>query len=166
MQIAAAIRKLRELTGQSQQAFSTELGISISALANYELRGRTPPLATLAKLQEVSREQENTPVAIKKCIDDAFEQELPKALGSSKNLVAFNFSADGKGGLRGAGLSFQVLNTPKEYALMLTAQHALRQLREHDPSAEVAVQGFLDALKPSMSKGDAIQLAKLLKGDK
>jgi transcriptional regulator with XRE-family HTH domain len=46
MTIHEAIKALRKHMGKSQQAFATELGMSISALSNYE-RNRTPDLKQL-----------------------------------------------------------------------------------------------------------------------
>jgi transcriptional regulator with XRE-family HTH domain len=60
LQLAEAIRRLREITGDSQQAFATRLGLSIRALVNYE-KDRTPnprALAALARLATKSGQPE------------------------------------------------------------------------------------------------------------
>lgn len=55
MTINQAVKALREGLGQSQQAFATNLGISISGLANYE-RDRIPPIELLVKFASLARE--------------------------------------------------------------------------------------------------------------
>jgi transcriptional regulator with XRE-family HTH domain len=150
MQISAAIRKLRELMGESQQAFSTRLGISISGLANYELRERVPPLVVLGKLQKLGREIKDVPDAVKETINRTFLAELPKGIGVTAGIVSFAFSRDGDDG----GLIFEILNTSEEYAYAMAFQHLLKQLRQDQKPAREALKGLFDAAEPFMAKGD------------
>ena len=55
MDLNDAVRELRRHTGDSQQAFATRLGLSISAIANYE-RNRAPTGRSLAQLQRLAKE--------------------------------------------------------------------------------------------------------------
>jgi hypothetical protein len=106
------------------------------------------------------------PAGVTAAIDLALVKALPKSSGAREGAVSFTFVPDHKGGLTGGGLSLHVLNNPQEYALMLTAQHALRQLRQRDGSADKAIQDFFGALKPSMESGEAAHISKFLKGGK
>jgi transcriptional regulator with XRE-family HTH domain len=48
MDVSTAVKRLRENTGLSQQAFATEMGLSIRAVANYE-KDRTPEREVLVR---------------------------------------------------------------------------------------------------------------------
>jgi transcriptional regulator with XRE-family HTH domain len=48
MDVSTAVKRLRESTGLSQQAFATEMGLSIRAVANYE-KDRTPEREVLVR---------------------------------------------------------------------------------------------------------------------
>jgi transcriptional regulator with XRE-family HTH domain len=52
--ISECIRELRTAAGESQQAFATNLGISIRALANYEAGQREPGIRTVGALFRVA----------------------------------------------------------------------------------------------------------------
>ena len=69
MDLNAAVRAVREVHDESQQAFTTRLGISISGLANYE-KNRTPPLRVLVALSKLSR-NENVPASARAAIQAA-----------------------------------------------------------------------------------------------
>jgi len=49
MDVNTAVKRLRESVGLSQQAFATELGLSIRSIANYE-RDRVPEREVLVRL--------------------------------------------------------------------------------------------------------------------
>jgi len=55
MDLPKAVRTLRELTGDSQQAFAARLGLSIRAIANYE-KDRVPTGRALYQLLRLARE--------------------------------------------------------------------------------------------------------------
>jgi transcriptional regulator with XRE-family HTH domain len=55
MTLTEAVKALRGLLNESQQAFATRLGISIRGLVNYE-KDRQPPLALLLKLAAIARD--------------------------------------------------------------------------------------------------------------
>src|SRR6202012_6281589 len=55
MKLTEAVKALRGLLNESQQAFATRMGISIRGLVNYE-KDRDPPLALLLKLAAVARD--------------------------------------------------------------------------------------------------------------
>ena len=150
MQISAAIRQMRELMGESQQAFSTRLGISISGLANYELRDRIPPLAVLASLQQIARDRDDIPEEVKKAIDVTFLEELPKSIGASQGMVSFAHSVDGD-----AGFIFEILSTREEYAYAMAFQYALKHLRQDQEPAREALNKLFDAAAPFMDRGEA-----------
>ena len=53
MDLNDAVRKLRDKTGDSQQAFATRLGLSIRAIVNYE-KDRTPSAKALAAMAHLA----------------------------------------------------------------------------------------------------------------
>src|ERR1700687_2268146 len=55
MDFSKAVRALRGLTGDSQQAFAARLGLSIRAIANYE-KDRVPTGRALYQLSQLARE--------------------------------------------------------------------------------------------------------------
>ena len=49
-----AVKELRNALGLSQQAFATQLGLSIRAVVNYE-KNRAPTARALAQLEQLAR---------------------------------------------------------------------------------------------------------------
>lgn len=153
MQINAAVKKLREVAGETQQAFATRLGISIRGLANYE-SNRVPPLVVLARLQQFVKELEGrAPETVRKAIDRSFLGELPKSIGARRGIVSFAFSHEGTG-----GLMFEILNTEEEYGYAHAFQYALRYLRSTNPAKQVeakdALERFLESTKSLFEPGE------------
>jgi transcriptional regulator with XRE-family HTH domain len=70
-----AVRKLRELTGDSQQAFATRLKLSIRAIVNYE-KDRTPSPKALAAMAHLASKHEAWDLA------NLFWDNLPEELQS------------------------------------------------------------------------------------
>jgi transcriptional regulator with XRE-family HTH domain len=68
-----AVRALRRHAGKSQQVFATELGMSISALSNYERR-RVPEPRQLLVFQKAAE------VAERRDLAQVFRDQLKKAL--------------------------------------------------------------------------------------
>lgn len=52
-ELSEACRRLRKVTGDSQQAFATRLGLSIRAIVNYE-NGRKPSPESLAVMAHMA----------------------------------------------------------------------------------------------------------------
>ncbi len=69
-----AVRQLRERLGDTQQAFATRLGLSISAITNYE-RERIPSGRSLVQMMHVSDAHEHADLA------QIFQDELSEQLG-------------------------------------------------------------------------------------
>ena len=127
MQINPAIRKLREATGESQQAFATRLGILISAMANYELRGRVPGLLVLSRLHEIADKQQSLAETVREAIKRSYLAEIAKGIGPRGGSLSFAHAGD-----ESAGLMFQLLETPAEFAYAYAFQAALLALRKRD----------------------------------
>jgi transcriptional regulator with XRE-family HTH domain len=62
MDLAKAVRDLRSLTGDSQQAFASRLGLSMRAIANYE-KDRIPTGRALYQLSILARELDRPDLA-------------------------------------------------------------------------------------------------------
>lgn len=60
MVTSEAVRQLRKEYGESQQAFSTRLGMSMASIANYETGAREPDGASAIKLARAAQ-QKNRP---------------------------------------------------------------------------------------------------------
>jgi len=159
MQINAAIKKLRESLGESQQSFATRLGISIRGLANYET-SRVPSVVVLAKLQELAKLQKNLPDTVIQAIDRAFLDELPRGIGATPGVASFAASRDSGAG----GLMFEILNSTEEYAYAVTFQHALRKLRQDHGATRKALVRFFDAVTPFMDEHAADLLRSYISG--
>src|SRR5215831_6038074 len=71
--IYQAVRELRKTLGLSQQAFATELGLSIRAVVNYE-KDRAPTARALAQLEKLARDSEHPELA--RIFRDALGNEL------------------------------------------------------------------------------------------
>jgi transcriptional regulator with XRE-family HTH domain len=77
-ELVSAVRQLRQQIGDSQQAFATRLGLSISAITNYE-GGRAPTGKSLSALHSVARQ------AGKKELAETFWKALHDELGLSED---------------------------------------------------------------------------------
>jgi transcriptional regulator with XRE-family HTH domain len=64
MDLGTAVRKLREKTGDSQQAFANRLGLSIRAIVNYE-RDRTPAPKALVAMAYLAASYRQVPLVYK-----------------------------------------------------------------------------------------------------
>jgi len=62
MDVSTAVKRLRENTGLSQQAFATEMGLSIRAVANYE-KDRTPEREVLVRFMVFAMKQNQPKLA-------------------------------------------------------------------------------------------------------
>lgn len=80
MDLNEAVKKLREKTGDSQQAFATRLKLSIRAIVNYE-KGRTPSPKALAALALLAREYQEV------ALEGQFWSALPPELRTSPVLM-------------------------------------------------------------------------------
>jgi transcriptional regulator with XRE-family HTH domain len=60
--LSEAVKELRKILGLSQQAFATELGMSIRAVVNYE-KDRAPAAKALAQLEKLASEHEQSELA-------------------------------------------------------------------------------------------------------
>lgn len=91
--VADTIRSLRNYLGDSQQAFATRLGLSISAIANYEatIPRRLPEPKSLAALALLARSYGQPLV---ECI---FLQELARQLGVPEIVIKEKATRPAKG---------------------------------------------------------------------
>ena len=76
-----AVRKLREKTGDSQQAFATRLGLSIRSVVNYE-KDRTPSPRALAAMAHLAGKHRAVELA------NQFWAALPVELQTMPVLIA------------------------------------------------------------------------------
>jgi transcriptional regulator with XRE-family HTH domain len=126
MKLNEAVKELRGLLNESQQAFATRLGISIRGLVNYE-KDRDPPLALLLKLAAVARAAGNEKLA------DVFQWAFYEAITEAT---------------RGHGISFlQEDERAGEIAGLLLMTFARGQFEY--------VSAFSTALKRMLSATDA-----------
>jgi transcriptional regulator with XRE-family HTH domain len=58
----AAVKELRRALGLSQQAFATQLGLSIRAVVNYE-KDRSPTARALAQLEQLASDNDHPELA-------------------------------------------------------------------------------------------------------
>ncbi len=72
--VLAAVKELRERLGDTQQAFASRLGVSISAVTNYE-RNRIPTGRSLVKLMQTADAYGYSDLAM------VFQDELSEELG-------------------------------------------------------------------------------------
>jgi transcriptional regulator with XRE-family HTH domain len=88
MSVSQFVRDLRAAQGESQQAFSTRLGISIRALANYESGYREPDGKALAALARSAKQ------AGREDLEDMFFQMLERSHGivAARSMTSFQFA--------------------------------------------------------------------------
>ena len=73
LNLNAAVKELRRTLGLSQQAFATQLGLSIRAVVNYE-KDRAPTARALAQLEKLASDSEHPELA--RIFRDALGSEL------------------------------------------------------------------------------------------
>jgi transcriptional regulator with XRE-family HTH domain len=134
MDLAAAVRGLREALGMSQQAFATELGLSIRAIANYE-KDRKPEPKVLASLAKFATAHEQFKFA------NVFRGELDLDLGLHQISLEEESSEYAKLGRLTAELLYAWLQDLSE--LLRTADMSDRQNVEE---AIDALQRIIDAI--------------------
>jgi transcriptional regulator with XRE-family HTH domain len=71
--IYEAVKELRHALGLSQQAFATQLGLSIRAVVNYE-KDRAPTARALAQLEKLASDNDHSELA--RIFRDALGSEL------------------------------------------------------------------------------------------
>ena len=133
MRLNAAIKKMREVIGESQQAFATRIGVSIRGLANYE-KDRVPSLIVLGRLQELARTEPEIPDAVKEAIGREFLQNVTTGIGgATEGTVSFASSGE-----ESAGLIFEILQTTEEFAFAAIFHVVLGGLRQKGPDHDKA----------------------------
>jgi len=127
----AAVRAVREVH-ESQQAFATRLGISISGIANYE-KNRTPPLSALLALSKLSR-NENVPASARAVIQAAAREELRRNIGEEDEFI--ECPAPGTGEVNGGMVLTLKLNEVLYGSFFRAAIHRMRKGGEEGIAAK------------------------------
>ena len=80
-----AVKELRSALGLSQQAFATQLGLSIRAVVNYE-KNRAPTARALAQLEQLASDNHHPELA--RIFRDALGNELGFGMADRQPLSA------------------------------------------------------------------------------
>lgn len=145
MDLNAAVRATRQALEQSQQAFATRLGISISGLANYE-RDRVPPLNVLLALVKAAKDN-RVPRDARESILMATYEDLRRNIGEEDSLV---FCPPGSSPTPEQAMGIMVLKIRFDEGLDAALFHAALRMRrrggEEGQRAATALREFGIAL--------------------
>jgi len=149
MKPSDAVRELRKHLGESQQAFSNRLGLSIATVVKYEA-GREPTGKSLLALAQTAREAGRHDLA------SVFMRTLVHSLGLLEHEYTLAwFDRESPHDPPHATLLLRRIGA-EESAYLGAVFDAFAMLRSADPAIRERARRALSALRQAIEEGDAV----------